>query len=485
MIINVESYFHAKNNATQGIMEALEIATKAKEPCTLYFSAMTYHMKSSLNIQTISIAHDDVCVDIGAKRCHILLKSLASLTVQREFKRDGTLTTIFCGSNNSRPQARESSILWVKHCSNPTIRNFVYIRNPVTSITIGFGNGNPMYQRTYGQFLSEDIINTTKIKKGDKLPYHQVGLMNFLLFFNKRDELSLKNMWIQESNGFGMLTECCHNIKVNIVMIKPKTSHIVTSHNGWKVFKCYGNVTIENFYFEGTQMDRQNIHGNYLTLDRQKNNNIDRTMCYAPSFFLIGSQLEFIMNGITWGSAKILDWKLIDSESRQKKQHENSNATKTTVGVKENRYYHYRFFFYAIPTLSPVTILSAKCFIFDKYICSDRIFRKIAEAGNSICCIKVLLENNHHEHLMNVGILISTTRDIHAESGNVKEKIITNNDFIDIGFHRRYVIKGYICIAIASQGFSTYPYDKNITIEPANTKNIKIEEQNHAYTTMG
>ncbi|MDY0290583.1 MAG: right-handed parallel beta-helix repeat-containing protein [Sphaerochaeta sp.] len=511
MDIFVDDFVTERSDAAVGIRQAVRYALSLPEPSVLMFSAGSYSCVSSLTHPNSSIAHDDGCGKVEEKECHILVSGGNHLTLRGSTNADGTPSTLLVGLNNGEVQTLMPSLIWTEGCSDLTLENLAFTRKPETSfaaevhaihgneivldvdgtgqlpshlplycmnvldpgdrglkkpsLTVGFGLDLRMVRGKDGfyRFTSQEIANN--IVEGELLSWHQAGITDFLLFFGGCKNLVLSNLRIYNSNGSAMLTENCRNIKATGVVIQPSNNkHFAASRDGWKIYRCTGDVILESCHIEGVRMDGQNVHSNYLIVEQRID---DHTLvCKAPYVQLAlsdGSQIEF-SDGRQVFLTPILSSELYASSWNVPNISTDDSAS-AVVGKpnRENRYLIH--FAEPLPTfIAPSVLARAMCWEVSSYTCRNTIFRNIAGAGNLVRCSNVLLEGNLYENIMNAGILLGSELSTHIECSNVTNVVIRGNIFRNNGFKPRYGKHGKACIAIRSQGFYT-ACNGNILIE--------------------
>lgn len=502
MDIFVDAFITDTSDAANGIRQAVRYALSLSEPSVLLFSQGSYFCVSSLTHPNSSIAHDDGCGKVEEKECHILVSGGQHLTFRGSVNADGTPSTLLVGLNDKQVQALMPSLLWVEGCVNLTLENLAFTREPETSfaavvrsiqnneivlevegamdlpshlplycmnvldprdhglkkpsLTVGFGIDGMMVREDDGlfRFTCEEVASN--IEEGELLSWHQAGITDFLLFFGGCQNLVLSNLRVFNSNSLALLTEHCFNITAQSVIIKPREQRYFTaSRDGWKIYRCTGDVYLENCHIEGVRMDGQNVHSNYLVVERRID---DHTLiCKAPYVQMTltdGSLIEFITDRQV-GSVPLLNSILYNST--WKSPLTASDDTACAVVGKPNRENSYLMHFAKpLPAFIVANVLArAMCWEVSSYTCRNSIFRNIAGAGNLVRCSNVLLEGNLYENIMNAGILLGSELATHRECSNVHNVVIRGNTFRNNGFKPRYGIHGKACIAIKSQGFDT------------------------------
>lgn len=446
---------------------------------------------------TSSIMHDDGCERNEIKEASIRLLNWDNLTIKGSVGPSGEILTKLIVPNDEIEQSLKPSAIWAEECSKLKIENIefffskplsyfgrvvektldsitikpsrsdypdkcpIYCMNKFIngtltgkSLTLGFGSYSSMKKKEDGNFGLVDRNISSTVSVGDYLSWHLSGLTDFLLFFGSCDDLVLENIRISEASGFGILTECCHNILAKKVIIKAREGFQSVSRDGWKIFRCSGRVEVVSSHIEGTRMDGQNIHSNYLVIKKIEKNRIEAEMKYAPSKVHSNSFLE-LYKGCNVKKVNILSSQILMSEFRMTHQEGDDTAAKAVLD-KENRYNLYEFILDEEVDKSYLgAYANLSCFTVDEYICRDTYFKNIAGCGNLVRSRKAYFENNKYENIMNAGILIGAEWDTHMEAMNPESVEINSCTFINNGFSPRYGTKAMAAIACVSQGFGS------------------------------
>lgn len=517
MIVYVDDFVKDRKNAACGIREATACAARSGAD-VLQFSEGEYHLEDYLTIETESIAHDDGCGDIHTKDCHIVMEKLSSLIIRGA---DKGKRTVLSGANPEQLQALMPSVLWAVDCKNLTLEHLTFTRAPQTvycgeiikieqgcifvklrgqipkknqlgaycmnrfsvktgellgeSLTFGFGYDH-VFERVAGDiFFLQDMALADKVKVGEGLSFHQAGKTDFLLFFGNCSDLTLRDIEIQNTNGFAVLTENCRNIHADRLKIAPLPKQVFTGpRDGWKVYRCSGRILVENSHFEGVRMDGQNVQSNYLKVEKVVDKKTILCSCkYAPVPIEKNARLQSD-NGGKHSEYVIASSGIVESRMEKAVQSSDLSAGRVVDGSKNYiRIYKIELEKSIEPEeLKQGQLLTASCWEPREYICRNTVFRNIAGAASLIRCHDVLLENNLYENIMCAGIMMGAELDTHCESGHVRRVIIRRNVFSNIGFKPRYGIYGCACIAVKSQGFCE-PCNRDILIENNVFKNSR------------
>ena len=511
MRVEADWFVKDKTSAAEGIRRAIAYAkeTGAQE---IHFSRGEYFLTDTVTIQTKSIAHDDGCGDIHEKDCYLVLEDVQNLKLVGEAKGDGSPATCLTGCHPYKIQALYPSLLWAERGTGLTIENLAFRRRPATvcsgvvehvegdcicvrpfpgldtqeemgaycmnrfdlksgallgeSLTFGFGFDKRWKRRSDGCLLLRDGELARRVKAGEGLSFHGAGKTDFLIFFGEISDLSMVNVRVYNTNSFALLTENCCHIRAEKLCIRPEERQLFTGpRDGWKVYRCSGNIWLNQCHFEGLRMDAQNVHSNYLIADRTTDERTLLCTCkYAPISLKDGAEVRIHGRDGIWHN-RIKAWTVIGGRMEESVQSANKSAGQAAAG-EENHITCYRIEFEEDlgGGILPGTLLEPLCWEPESYTCINSVFRNIAGAGNLIRCGNVRIENNHYENLMNAGVLIGAEFDTHCESGHGHDILIQNNHFINIGFKPRYGEYGCGCIAVKSQGFEG-PFNSRIKIE--------------------
>lgn len=254
---------------------------------------------------------------------------------------------------------------------------------------------------------------------------------------------------------FAMLAENCRHIKADRVVFKPDGNRLFTApRDAWKLFKCGGQIEINEMYVEGVRMDGQNIQSNWLILDSIVS---PREAVFFGKYtyaeLLPGSHIEFY-NG------EQMEKRVIGRSSHAGKDeggHGHRYRVQFTQDMPD----------YAIEG----TLCAADCWEPDSYKCSRSEFVNIAGAGHLIRIDQVTITDCTYRNTMNPGIMLGAELPTHAEGGHATNIQILNCEFDHCGFHPRYKAEG--CIGIKSAGFDG-KYNRHITITGNIFKNSTI-----------
>lgn len=511
MRVEADWFVKDKKSAAEGIRRAIAYAkeTGAEE---IHFSKGEYLLKDAVTIRTKSIAHDDGCGDIHEKDCYLVLADVRNLKLAGETDEDGSPATLLTGCYPYTIQSLYPSLLWAERGTGITIENLAFGRTPATvcsgvveqveeecicvspfsglytqeemgaycmnrfdlesgallgeSLTFGFGFEKRWKRESDGRLVLRDGELARKVKAGEGLSFHAAGKTDFLVFFGEVSDLSMVNVRIYNTNSFALLTENCRHIRAEKLCIRPEKGQLFTGpRDGWKIYRCSGNILVNRCHFEGLRMDAQNVHSNYLITDRTVDERTLLCTCkYAPIALKDGAKVRIHGRDGIWYN-RIKAWSVIGGRMEESVQSEDKSAGQAAAGT-ENHITCYRIEFEdAFGGREPLGTLSEPlCWEPESYTCTNSVFRNIAGAGNLIRCGNVRIENNRYENLMNAGVLIGAEFDTHCESGHGHNILIKNNYFINIGFRPRYGKYGCGCIAVKSQGFEG-PFNSRIKIE--------------------
>lgn len=481
----------------------------------VHFRAGIYDLRDFVTIETDSAAHDDGCGDVHEKQCHIAAKGLRGLRVSGEKGPDGLPATLICGCHDNPIQSRLPALFWMTDCTDLEFADLAFTRAPETSwtgivsavrdgrvyvrmsdnvqlpaqtgaycmnrfdpetgqlvgesLTNGFGYENRFIKTGEHELCIEDTRLAAVLTAGEGLSWHQSGLTDFLLFFGNCRRLSFSNIRICNTNAFALLTENCTDICARRLDIRPAPGSFFTGpRDGWKIYRCGGQIELDECHFEGLRMDAQNIHSNFFRLESVKGNTLVFSCKYAPIPLRGGSQLrihgqegEFYI--------PVVRWRFLAGKMEETRQSEDRSAGQAVVGSRNHisRYLVETAGMSGTPEagqLKPGMLAEPLCWEPERYVCRNSVFRNIAGAGHLVRCRNVLLEHNRYENLMNAGILIGAELDTHCESGHGRKIVIRGNSFFNIGFKPRYGSYGCAAIAVKSQGFCA-PVNGDICIE--------------------
>lgn len=474
------------------IAQAINEMANGLEGDTILLPPGRFNLMQEISFDTPRIAHDDGSGENQRKSSHIVLKDTDNLRISGSLNPDGTPATVLVASNNMRPQTLQCSVLWAENCNNLKLENIAverehscsfsatvleirngYVQVETTrdyerdelplycmnkysdghltgkSITIGFGCDIVMKReegRIYS-FIDEAIA--AELSTGERIAFRQSGLTDFSLFFGHCDNLMLENIHVRDAAGYAILTEDCKNITAKRIMIIPQKGELAAvSRDGWKIFRSSGRVVVEDSLFEGTRMDGQNVHANYLTVTHKDGNTITCDLKYSHTPLRPGTTVENDRTGEKW---EVMECELLSFRLEQGKQSKNPTSGKI-VPDRKSRINTYRITLASSSGIEEGDRLTPSSHIVDEYICRNSIFRNIAGCGQIIKARKAVIDNCIYEHLMCPGILAGSEIDTHYECRNPEKVTISNCTFLDCGHYPRYgsIAKG--AIASVAQG---------------------------------
>ncbi len=510
--VYLKNFLRSEISFSQSLHQALA-QCRSQRARVLEFPAGEYDLTDWVQHQTASIAHDDGCGSIDRKACHILLQNFDQLTLRGALDQAGKPATLLCGWNDQQNQSLLPSILWVEGCQNLTLENLAFTRKPITvhtgevvslhegrgietrllqpefaydgmasycmnriekdgrlaypSLTFGFGYDQQWKKINDSHYFLADANMAKTVQVGHFLSWHQSGKTDFLLFFEGCKELKLKNIRIYNSNSFALLTQRCHNIYADKVVIKPKyPNYFVASRDGWKVYRCSGDIRLYNCHIEGVRMDGQNVHSNYLTLHRPPQGNTLYCLGkYAPIPLESHSSISFYsLKGEELVTRLILDWEVCDTLWESGHSANDPTAAQVVGGVKNPLPLYRITLDKPVSETLPLNSLGvAECWQPSTYLCQKSCFRNIAGAGQLLRVSHIAIEDCEYENIMNAGVLMGAELSTHGEADHVSSVRIQGCQFKNCGFKPRYGQYGSGGIAIKSQGFQA-PVNHSITI---------------------
>lgn len=501
-----------EGNRIQDAIDEIIIEAEGMAAITILFEAESYYLKDFQRIFTDSIAHDDGCGDINQKDCHIILKNIKNLTLKGQVDGEGNPATTLVGYNGAISQAALPTILWAEKCKNLIIKNISFTREPEcasagkiididkdkitvevfpglpcndgmaaycmnrfdldqsklvgASITYGFGFDTRFKKIAHNKLTIESSQIANEVHVGEGLSWHQSGKTDFQVFFGECDNLEFYNIRVYNSNSFAILTENCKNIKAQRLLIKPKGYQLFTgSRDGWKIYRCCGNIILKDCHIEGVRMDGQNVHSNFMTVQEILSDNEIIFACkYAPITLRENSEVEFY-NGTEITSLCMSQWCFNGKDRAKAKVQQGIDQSVGILGPMNNiTLYRLKFKAKLPGFVKEGTLMTPVCWEPDHYVCENTTFKNIAGAGHLLRCDNVEIRKCKYINIMNAGILMGAEFDTHCEGGHVINAKIEDCVFENCGFKPRYGEYGCGCIAVKSQGFSGM-YNKNISIE--------------------
>lgn len=489
-------------DSAPGIRQALAKA-KLTGDAEVVFERGRYILRDYITHPTEGIVHDAGSAGIQPEKdCHLLLHETAGLTLRGAVDDAGEPATILVGWNNQINHSLLPAIIWCETCPDLKLENLAFTREPLftsagliteathnhvivdvfpdcpawdgmaaycanrfssdgstllgESITYGGGAGINWQEIGPNRLKLASPLVAAKVQTGEQLSWHQGAQTDFQVYVAHSNNLHLENLRTYNCNGFGLLTESCHNITAHAVSFRPDGSRLFTGpRDAWKIFKCGGSINIDTFSVQGVRMDGQNMHSNWLYLKERINSKEAIFFCkytYAP--IEPGSLIEFY-------DKTTVDTRVVSSASYE---------GKAEFGLPGNLY-RVRFTD-TLPGYSKEnTLCAAQCWEADHYDCRNSDFTNIAGAGHLVRYDHLRLHNNQYRNIMNPGVLLGAEMPTHAEGGHATDIHIEACDFDNCGFFPRYQTAG--CIGVHSAGFDL-PLNHDITITRNTFRNSKI-----------
>ncbi|MEC0230274.1 hypothetical protein [Paenibacillus alba] len=444
------------------------------------FEPRRYILQSEITFRTDGFEHDAGSSKQDSKMCHIVIQGVRSLTLLGATDEQGNPATVLVGSNNGQVHSYLPAILWCEDCDQLTVKNIAFTREPEfasagvvlrkddTHIWVEVFEGNPCSDRmgcycmnrfdpetgaltgesvTYGsgagalwelvgpnQLRLQSADVASKVHVGEHLSWHQGAQTDFQTYFARCNQLKLLNLRTFNANGFCMLTESCKGIHADRIVFQPDGNRLFTApRDAWKLFKCSGDICINEMIIEGVRMDGQNMHSTWLELSRIESRHEAVFFCkHTFASLETGSVVELRHEEEIY-PLHIANW-----------QHE---------GKGERGHYYRISFEQPLPDMAQTGMLgTASCWEPDRYICKDSQFTNIAGAGHLVRYDHLLILNCKYKNTMNPGILLGAELPVHSEGGHATDIVIKDCEFDNCGFFPRYGASG--CIGIKSAGFS-------------------------------
>lgn len=516
--VRADDFIADKQHAARGLREAVRHAVETGF-LHVRLGSGTYILDDYETIETPSIAHDDGCGDVREKDCFLFLSGIRGLTISGVCTEEGEPATVLAGLHEQDPQILMPAILWAEGCGSLKLENIAVTRMPETasagvvkriskdeveievfpglpcengmaaycmnrfdvrghagektgegrllgeSLTYGFGYDRRFTKTGERTLCLWDEEIGRKVNVGEGLSWHQSGRTDFQFFFGGCDDLSLSNVRVYNTNGFAVLTENCRNITARRLVIKPAGTQFFTGpRDGWKIYRCSGVILLDRCHVEGVRMDGQNIHSNFLIVERRIGERELLCTCkYAPVPLRLPAAIG-IYDGMDMCEFQLESWEFAGGFKESSVQPEERTAG-TAVAGTVNHITGYRLVLKEdLPDfVAAGSLVHALCWEPDSYECRDSVFKNIAGAGHLLRCRNVIIQGCRYENLMNAGILIGAEFSTHCEGGHGENITIQDCSFINCGFKPRYGSYGMGGIAVKSQGFSG-PYNRNITI---------------------
>ena len=508
--LDIDAFLKEHKGEERVFQKAFE--TAAKEGIhRIHFGKGMYYLKDFETFPTVSIAHDDGCGSIEEKDCHIVMKGMKNMILEGECGEDGSPATILAGYNPKTIQTLLPSILWAEDCEGLTVQNLAFTREPECAsagivesikedqIYVRVLPGNPCYDgmaaycmnrfdpeknRLLGESLTfgfgfdkrlrlvekdllvlQDAHLSCQVNVGEGLSWHQAGKTDFQVFFGRCDGLTLRNLRVYNANSFAILTENCRDILAERVVIKPKGSQFFTGpRDGWKIYRCTGSITVKDCRIQGVRMDGQNVHSNFLIAGNKLSSRELLCVCkYAPLPMRSGYGLEFY-HGSEMEVGTIEDWEIVGGYEEENQQSKKAGAALSVPDSSHHMTVYRIRLKEEIPDfVKEGTLMAARCWEPERYLCSGTTFANIAGAGHLLRCGEAKISGCTYQDMMNAGVLIGAELSTHCEGGHGVNVEIVGNLFFRCGTKPRYGEFGKGCIAVKSQGFHG-PVNQNLRI---------------------
>ncbi|MDR6553939.1 right-handed parallel beta-helix repeat-containing protein [Paenibacillus qinlingensis] len=463
------------------------------------FEPRRYMLQSAITFDTAGFEHDAGSSAHDSKVCHIVIQGSQKLTLLGAVDEQGDPATVFVGINDLQIHGYLPAILWCEDNERLALKNIAFSREPFyasagvviaksdSHIVVDVFEGNPCYDGmgcycmnrfnpetgaltgesvTYGsgagvlwKRIAPNQLSLTnaevaaKVALGEYVSWHQGAQTDFQTYFARCNHLNLSNIRTYNSNGFCMLTEACKHITAERVIFKPDGNRLFTApRDAWKIFKCNGDLNIDQLIIEGVRMDGQNMHSNWLIVKEVLSDDEALFFCHHTFAKLeIGSVIELNHEEDIY-RLTIADW-----------HHEGKGDRGNYYRIRLNE---------KLPVITQNGMLgSAACWEPDRYICKNSEFTNIAGAGHLVRYDHVVILNCTYKNTMNPGILLGAELPVHAEGGHATDILIKDCEFDNCGFFPRYEAAG--CIGVKSAGFSG-KFNTNIVILNNTMKNSEI-----------
>ena len=227
----------------------------------------------------------------------------------------------------------------------------------------------------------------------------------------------IQNITVLAAGGMALIAERCENVTLDGLKVTPRADrHMSTRADATHFLGCKGLIKIENFLLEKMMDDGINVHGAYVKVEEYKGNN---------TFLCEISHRQ--------------QWGLIFAESGDKIM---LTSRETVLPIQEmtvtkTEILNDKRFLITVAEIPKTTtgLLSFENITWnpDLYVSNNTIKNNRARAALITTKGKVLVENNYFSSQMH-GILIEGDNKAWYESGGVREVIIKNNVFENIGY---------------------------------------------------
>ncbi len=267
-----------------------------------------------------------------------------------------------------------------------------------------------------------------RLKLGSIIAMRTYERPNPAIFLSNNEDIEIKHVKVHYAEGMGLLAQATEDIKLDAfsVCLKENSKRYFTTQADATHFSgCSGEIEVKNALFEGMMDDAINVHGVYLKLIKRLDNHrlVARYMhpqAWGFEWGEKGEKLQFI-------ASKTFD--AIGKTNRIKDikpyQQEDTDGAKEFIITFEDK----------LPKELNETIaigienLSRTPSVVFKH----NLIRHNRARGTLFNTPKrVLVEHNVFDHVSGSAILVSTDCNMWFESGQTKDLIIRNNQFIDV-----------------------------------------------------
>ncbi len=247
-------------------------------------------------------------------------------------------------------------------------------------------------------------------------------------FLANNEDTYINNVNVHYAEGMGLLAQACQNITLNsfnVCLDKTAQRYFTTQADATHFSGCSGQIDVHNSLFEGMMDDAINVHGVYLKLIKRLNANQ-----------LVGRYMHPQAWGFEWG-VKGEKVQFIESSTFDKLG--SLYTIKDIKPYRQNKLAGAKEFVITFKERLPKLIDSHKAIGIENLsrtpavnFTHNLIQHNRARGTLFNTPKKVLVESNVFNHVSGSAILVSTDCNMWFESGQTKELIIRNNQFIDV-----------------------------------------------------
>lgn len=430
------------------------------------FAVGRYRLQSATEHYAPGAVHDAANLgDAPYKACHLHVQGARGLRLSGAVDADGHPATVLVGENDGLNHGLLPAILWCEDCPGLTVRDLAFTREPTyasagvvvehsadgitvevfpgepcwdgmgtycmnrcdprtgalrgASVTFGGGAGT-VWKHRGGRLLSlASPAVAAQVSLGEALSWHQGARSDIQVYFGSCHGLQLTNLRTANANGLALVTEGCRDITADRLVFRPDGQRLFTApRDGWKLFKCSGQISVSRLEIHGVRMDGQNVHSTWLQRESDAADDSAVFRCrYALTPLSNGSTIECWLGG-ELTVATLLAW-----------EHLGKAGDEHRLRLRFDR---------TLPA-GPGLLAAPLCWQPERYLCRASTFSSIAGAGHLIRGGRVTISGCTYRDLMCPGIHLGAEFGTHPEASHATDVLIEDNTFASCGLRDRAV----------------------------------------------